>query len=299
MAAPDLQIPRAGPIVVAAAARLREAGSPSPRLDAELLVAHALGRDRAWLIAHPEAVLEADAADALAGWIERRAGGEPVAYLRGHKEWFSLRVTTDARALIPRPETELLAESAIAEIADRMTRDDAHVVAWDAATGAGAVALALALRFRAALALGRLELVASDLSPDALELAAENLALHGVADLVSLACADLLEPAGSSLPAPDVVVVNPPYLTTDEVDRGSGSIAHEPRIALDGGTDGLDVIRRLLADLGSRAAAGATALVEIGAGQADAVAAMAPPGASVMTEVDLSGVERVVRLDLP
>jgi release factor glutamine methyltransferase len=299
MAAPDLRTALASKVVADAAARLRDAGSPSARLDAELLVAHALGRERAWLIAHPEATLEPDAAAAVAGWVERRASGEPVAYLRGHKEWFSLRVTTDARALIPRPETELLAESAIAEIADRLTRDDAHVVAWDAATGGGALALALALRFRAALALGRLELVASDLSPDALELAAENLALHGVADLVSLACADLLEPAGTSLPAPDVVVVNPPYLTTAEVDRGSGSIAHEPRMALDGGLDGLEVIRRLLSDLRSRAAPGATVLLEIGDGQADAVSAMVPEGASVMTEVDLGGVERVVRIDMP
>src|SRR5919106_3482619 len=135
MAAPDLRTAHAGEAVAATAARLREAGSPSPRLDAELLVADALGRDRAWLIAHPEAAVEPDAAEAVAGWVERRATGEPIAYLRGHKEWFSLRVTTDARALIPRPETELLPESAIAEIADRLTRDDAHVVAWDVATG--------------------------------------------------------------------------------------------------------------------------------------------------------------------
>ena len=139
MATPDLRSPLAGRVVASAAARLRDAGSPSPRLDAELLVAHALGRDRAWLMAHPDAPLEPDAADTVAGWVERRAAGEPVAYLRGHKEWFSLRVTTDARALIPRPETELLAESAIAEIAERLTRDDAHVVAWDVATGGGPV----------------------------------------------------------------------------------------------------------------------------------------------------------------
>ena len=288
----------AGVLVAAASARLRAAGSPTPRLDAELLVAHAFGRDRAWLLAHPEAPLDPIATATLEGMIARRAGGEPVAYLRGFKEWLRMRVRTDARALIPRPETELLASSAMAEIAERLTRDDAPVRAWDVATGSGAVALALALRFRAALTLGRLQLVASDLSPDALELAAENLAAQGVSDLATLACADLLEPAGTSLPRPDVAVANPPYLTTAEVEAGAGSIAHEPRVALDGGPDGLDVVRRLLADLPARLAPGGVCLVEIGAGQAEAVRAMLPADASVSMLTDLAGVERVVRVQL-
>lgn len=288
----------AGALVAAGAARLRAAGSPTPRLDAELLVAHALGRDRAWLLAHPEASLEPDAAAAVKALIERRAAGEPIAYLRGFKEWLSLRVRTDARALIPRPETELLATAAMAEITERLTRDDAQLVAWDVGSGSGAVALAVALRFRAALALGRMRLVASDVSPDALELAAENLAAHGVGDMLTLACADLLAPAGDSLPPPDVAVANLPYLTTAEVERGVGSIAHEPRVALDGGADGLDVVRRFLADLSERLAPGGVCLVEIGAGQADAMRAMVPAGASVSTLADLAGVERVVRVSL-
>ena len=102
---------------------------------------------------------------ALGGWVERRAVGEPIAYIRGFKEWLSLRIATDPRALIPRPETELLAEAAIGEIAARLVRDDATVQVWEVATGSGAVALAIALRFRAALSLGRLHLAASDLSP--------------------------------------------------------------------------------------------------------------------------------------
>ena len=103
---------RAGSLVADAANLLRGAGIPSPRLDAELLVGHAFGRDRAWLHAHPDAELGTTEASMLAGWVERRSAGEPVAYIRGFKEWLSLRILTDGRALIPRPETELLVEAA-------------------------------------------------------------------------------------------------------------------------------------------------------------------------------------------
>lgn len=277
-------------------AALRESGSPTPRLDAEVLLAHVTGRDRSWLLAHPEASVGEVGAwtDALA----RRVAGEPVAYIRGYKEWRSLRLRTDRRALIPRPETELLAEAAIAEIAARLTSHDAPVVAWEVATGSGAVAVALALRFREALALGRLRLIASDLSPDALELAAENLAAHGVEPFVDLALADLLEPAGERLPRPDLVVANLPYVASAEVDARHGSLGFEPRIALDGGPDGLAVLRRFLADLPSRAAASATALLETGVGQAEAVRALAPAGTSVTVVPDLAGLDRVVRVDM-
>ena len=283
---------------IAAGSRLlRDAGSPTPRLDAELLLAHVLGRERTWLLAHPEASLDDDAAyEAL---LERRAADEPVAYLRGFKEWRSLRIRTDARALVPRPETELLLEAAIDEISARMARDDATIVAWEVATGSGAVATALALRYREALALGRLRLIASDLSPDALELAAENLAAHGVQQLVDVACADLLSPAGVTLPRPDVVIANLPYVASDEVDARGGSFKHEPRIALDGGDDGLVVLRRLTVELPERAAPGAVVLLEIGIGQAEAVAGIAPGGASVATVPDLAGIGRVVRIGLP
>jgi release factor glutamine methyltransferase len=285
-----------GTALARATVTLREAGSPTPRLDAEVLMAHVLGRERSWLLAHPEAPVPA--ADGFAAAVARRADGEPVAYIRGFKEWNSIRIRTDARALIPRPETELLLESTIAEVAARLTRDDAPLVAWEVATGSGALAVALALRFRQALTLRRLTLVASDASPEALELAAENFAAHGVEGLVQLACADLLEPAGATLPRPDVVVANLPYVPTPEVAEGGGSLDHEPRMALDGGPDGLDVIRRLLADIGARAASGATVLLEIGAGQADAVRALAPADAVVATSADLAGIERVVRIGL-
>ena len=291
----------AGRLVAHAADALRAAGIPSPRLDAELLVGHAFGRDRAWLHAHPDAELGAADATALSAWVERRAAGEPIAYIRGFKEWLSLRIATDPRALIPRPETELLVESAIAEVAARLVRDDAMVQAWEVATGSGAVALALALRFRTAITLGRLRLAASDLSAEALELATENLAAHGLRGAVTLACGDLLEPAVLPGGRADLLVANLPYLTSAQVESGEGSLAWEPRRALDGGVDGLDLLRRLIIDLPTGLSPDGVALLEIGEGQAGAVREMLaalPQPTSVTTQRDLAGIERVVRVAL-
>jgi release factor glutamine methyltransferase len=290
---------QAGPLLADATAHLSEAGSGTPRLDAELLVSHAFGRDRTWLHAHPEAVLDAEAAASLRGWMERRARGEPVAYIRGFKEWFGMRVLTDARALIPRPETELLAEAAIAEIAARLARDSRTVIVWDVGTGSGAVALAVAQRFRAALALSRVRLMASDLSPDALELASENFTIGGVAPLVTLAVADLMDGFGDGPLKPDVVITNLPYVTKGVVELAPGSLAYEPSLALDGGPDGLDTIRRLVAQLPDRLAVGGVALMEVGNGQAPVVGELAAAlrvRLGVTTIPDLAGIDRVVRI---
>jgi release factor glutamine methyltransferase len=301
-----LRDPEVAALLARTTASLAAAGSETARLDAELLVGHAFGRDRAWLHAHPDASLDPERAAELDGWTGRRSTGEPVAYIRGFKEWFGLRLAVDPRALIPRPETEHLVEAAIAEIVERLAADGRGVVAWDVATGSGAVALALALRFRAALTLRRVRLVASDISPDALELAAENLAAHGVASIVTVALGDLLDGAGARdddppgrLPLPDVVTANLPYLTTAEVSAAPGSIAFEPRTALDGGVDGLDVVRRLVSELPYRLAPGGVALLEIGAGQGDTVRTCAealPVPAAVTLLPDLAGIDRVARI---
>jgi len=288
-------------LVATATERLRSAGSPSPRLDAELLVAHAFGRDRTWVHAHPDASLDEAEARRLDEWLDRRANGEPIAYIRGFKEWLSLRIATDARALIPRPETELLAEAAIEEIAGRLVRDDAPISAWEVATGSGAVALALALRFRAALALGRVRLAASDISAEALELASENLAANGVAGLVTLGCGDLLEPAVLPAPLlPDVVIANLPYVPSAEVAAGGGSLRFEPAAATDGGPEGMDIIRRLLEQLPTRLRSGGVAMLEVGEGQADLIRGLLPSlpmDAEMATLADLSDIQRVVRID--
>lgn len=278
-----------GEALTAATRRLRDAASPTPRLDAEVLLAHALGVERSWLLAHPEAPMRA--ADQFADLVARRASGEPVAYLRGFKEWHGLRIRTDARALIPRPETELLADAAADEVERRLHAGP--VVAWDIGTGSGAVAIVLALR-----AGGRATILASDISADALALAATNVADHGAAVHVELFVADLLEGAGSERPRPDVVVANLPYVASGEVDERRGSLGFEPRTALDGGSDGLEVLARLMVTLPGAVAPGAAVFLEIGVDQAAAIERLAPPDASVAVVPDLAGVERVVRLSL-
>jgi release factor glutamine methyltransferase len=281
-----------GQALAAATKRLR-GSSETPRLDAEVLLAHVTGRDRSWLLAHPEAPI--DASGPFEAAVERRAQGEPVAYIRGFKEWRSLRIRTDARALIPRPETELVAEAAATEIRVRGTR----AVVWDLATGSGAIAVALALDFRESLTEGRLRLIASDASPEALALARKNLEAHGVADAIELVEADLLAPAGERMPRPDVVTANLPYVSSAEVDERRGSLGFEPRIALDGGADGLDLLRRFLGDVPLHAAPGATLVIELGVDQVAAITALAPVGASVAVVPDLAGLDRVVRIELP
>jgi release factor glutamine methyltransferase len=283
-----------GEAVARAQSVLRATGSPTPRLDAEVLAAHVICRDRAWLLAHPDAPMPDAWARELQAAVERRSTGEPIAYIRGFKEWLSLRISTDARALVPRPETEVLAQAAIAEVERRLVAADGPVVAWEVATGSGAVAVAMALRFREALEHGVLRLVASDVSLDALDLASDNLTAHDVGSLVTLLRADLLAPAGEALPRPDVVVANLPYLSTAEVDAAAGSLAHEPRIALEAGPDGLALLRRLFDELSTRTAPGATVLLEVAMEQAGAVVGLAPAGAETTTLPDLAGVPRVV-----
>ena len=285
-----------GAALADATAVLRHAGSPTPRLDAEVLLAHVTGRDRSWVLAHPEAILDEPGFDDA---VERRAAGEPVAYIRGFKEWHSLRIRTDPRALIPRPETELLADAAGDEIEARLADDDEPIVAWELATGSGAVAIVLGRRFHRATLEGRLVIIASDVSPEALELAAENLADHDLRDAVRLVAADLLAPAGESLPRPSVVIANLPYVASAEVDERRGSLGFEPRVALDGGPDGLLLLRRLFEQLPGRAAPSATVLLEIGVGQVDAIRSLASAGASVSVVPDLAGLDRVVRVELP
>ncbi len=288
-----------GDAVARAQSLLRTAGSPSPRLDAEVLAAHVIGRERAWVLAHRDTPMTDLWERELHAATERRRTGEPIAYIRGFKEWLSLRIRTDARALVPRPETEVLAQAAVVEVERRLATGDRPLVAWEVATGSGAVAVAMALHFREALERGGLRLIASDESADALDLAADNLAAHGVSLLVTVLRADLLAPAGATLARPDVVVANLPYLSTAEVDAAAGSLAHEPRVALDAGPDGLALLRRLFEELPAHTAPGATVLLEVAFDQADAVIGLAPSGAETSALPDLAGVARVVVVRLP
>lgn len=281
-----------------ASTRLRAAGVAESRLDAELLLRHVLGWDAARLIASPLDTLSEAAGAAYMALVAQRAARRPLQHLTGRQSFWRHDFAVTPDVLIPRPETELLLEAAIEQIEARLARADGPILAWEVATGSGAVAVALARWFGPRIRAGRLRLVASDVSVDALALAAENVEAHGVGDVVGLLRADLLEPAGGEVPRPDVVVANLPYVASEEVDARHGSLGFEPRIALDGGPDGLAVLRRLLQSLPSRAEASAAVLLELGVGQVEAVRALAPPGASVSVVPDLAGLERVVRIGM-
>jgi release factor glutamine methyltransferase len=280
---------------------LRCVGSDTPELDAEVLLGHCLGQQRAWLLAHPEQALDPATADAYATLVQRRAAGEPVAYLVGRKEFFGLDFDVTLAVLVPRPETELLVEVCLSRLSDRAA--DRTIV--DLGTGSGILAVTLAVH------LPRARLVATDLSPHALRLARQNAARHNVVDRVAFVQADLLGPFG---PAFDVIVSNPPYLRSDEIPRHAPTPAHdtasyradtrsadplawEPHKALDGGWDGLQVARRLLHTAPQRLRSGGVLLIEIGAGQGASVMALAHkcfPRADIALHRDYAGLDRVL-----
>lgn len=293
-----------GATLAAAVARLRAAGSESARLDAELLVAHAIGAERTTVLAHPEAPISPGAAERLASYVARREKGEPVAYIRGMKEFHGLAFTVDARALIPRPETELVVDLATARVAAALSGAPRPPGAprfrvADLGCGSGAIAIALAAGLRRRGYIAALEILATDVSPDALALAVENAVAHGLADAIRFVAADLL-PAGE--PPVDLLLANLPYVPSAEVPLLPVAASFEPALALDGGADGLAVVRRLLALLPRALEVGGTALVEIGAGQdatleADVRAAL--PGWRIALHPDLAGIPRVAEIAPP
>jgi release factor glutamine methyltransferase len=257
----------------------KQHGVPSARLDAELLLAHTLGAKRMDLYMTFDQPVE-DAERARFRELVRRRAKErcPVAYLTETREFWSLpfRVTPDV--LIPRPETELLVRTAV----DLKPR---RVV--ELGVGSGCVSAALARE------LPELEIVAIDCSAAALEIARENLARHGVLERVSLVEASGL----SGLSGPfDLVVSNPPYVPAGELAGLAPELGHEPRLALDGGADGLDVVRRICAEAPELLERPGWLVLEIGAGQAGAVGELlrAAGAAEVETYDDLAGITRVI-----
>lgn len=256
---------------------LQASGVGSPRLDAEVLLAHALGTDRTALFLRPEAPVTGDAVRVFRDAVRRRTVlREPVAYITGTKGFRHLDLHVDARVLIPRPETEHLVEAALA------LPQGARVV--DVGTGSGAVALAVKHERP------DLDVHATDVSEDALHVAYANAQRLGLD--VTFHHGDLLARA----PTVDAVLSNPPYVE-DGASLAPEIARHEPPGALFAGPDGLDVVRRLI----PAAVAGGATLValEIGAGQADATRALAPDGWTSAAHRDLAGIERVVVLCRP
>ena len=271
-----------------AATHLDVQGVDSPRLDAELLLAHTLGTNRAAILARPEQRLTPKQLTRYRDLVVRRGNREPLAYITGHREFFGLDILVDHRVLIPRPETELLVERAL-ELAGRMAAP-LHIA--DVGAGSGAIAVSLAVQLRDAT------LYALDSSANALELVAENARRNHVAGRVRCLHSDLL----SALPGPvDLITANLPYVTTEEWQELAPEIRdHEPRSALDGGPDGLDLIGRLLATAEAYLRPAGAILLEIGAGQGVAATALARqhlPQARVQLVQDYAGLDRLVIVD--
>ncbi len=261
-------------------------GGPHPeraRRDAELLLLHLLGRNRAWLMAHTDEPFGGCTAIGYGALLDRRAQGEPIQYITGETEFYGLpfRVTPDV--LIPRPETEHLVEKAL-ELAGAWAAP--RIV--DVGTGSGAIAVALACQSPQAA------ITAIDLSPAALQMARENAERNGVAGRIRFCEGDLLGPvAGERF---ELVVSNPPYVA--EVDREMLAVEvreHEPALALFAGDDGLGVYRRLIPAAYARLTQGGSLLLEIGQGQFDAVSGLlAEVGFGQIEFIrDLQGIRRV------
>jgi release factor glutamine methyltransferase len=236
-------------------------GVDSPRLAAEVLLANALGCSRIQLYARYAEEPHAARREAFKDLVRRAAAGEPVAYLIGSKEFYSLSFKVTPDVLIPRPETEILVSEAVSHV--RQLGREARV--WDACTGSGCVAVAIARQCPQA------RVLATDVSEPALAVAGENILAHELADRVQTLRADLLDlPAETPLGGPfDVICANPPYVGDRE--PVADVVHREPALALRGGADGLDLIRRLIPQAPGHLAAGGILVLEFGYTQAEAV----------------------------
>jgi len=261
---------------------LRAAGVPSSALDADVLLAHVAGVGKEVLVAHPNAELPRDAARRYDALVARRAAGEPVAYLRGYKEFYGVTLGVDRRVLVPRPETETLVDAVRAFAAGR------PLTVVDVGTGSGAIAIALARHEPA------LRIIATDIFAEALTVARENAAANGVAARIDFRQGDLLAPVNEPV---DIIAANLPYLRSDALDDLTGdraSLAFEPRLATLSGDDGLELIRRAAADLPRVLAAGGAAFFECDPPQVAATRRLLSAVGTTNVIRDLAGRDRVV-----
>jgi release factor glutamine methyltransferase len=259
----------------------------SPRLTAEILLAQQLSTDRISLYLNFEGGISEADLDGYRGLIARRAAGEPLHYITGRREFWSLDFKVDPRVLIPRPETEVLVEQALSEA--RVMRSAGPIRVLEIGTGSGAVAVALAKELPASM------VTATDISGEALELAGENMLFHNVP--VRFLKGDLFAALPEEETVFDIIVSNPPYVAREEWDSLPVEVrCHEPRTALDGGRGGTEVIERILGEAGSFLAPGGVLLIEMAPNQTGKMAEMAL-GLYDDTAIirDYSGRQRVLR----
>ncbi len=264
---------------------LRSQNIESPELTAEVILRHTLSLNRVQLIQSLENELNPEFETIFGNYLQRHLKGEPVAYIIGHKEFFGLDFNVDNRVLIPRPETELLVEKAL-ELGQQR-----HITTVaDIGTGCGTIAISLALR------LGNVKIYATDVSALALELALQNSSKHHVLDRICFLQGNLLEP----LPEPvDLIIANLPYVKIGDI-AGCRALGFEPDLALNGGRDGLSVIRKFCSQVIDKIKPGGSILMEIGEGQSEKVAALLRkrfPRAVIKAHRDFAGIERVIQVN--
>lgn len=268
---------------------LREAGSDEAELEADLLLRHVLGVDRARLYQSLNQSLPRRAENAYRRAIQRRLAGEPAPYITRRKEFFGREFEVSPAAIIPRPETETLIEHVLCFARERLAGRAVHIV--DVGVGCGAIAVTLAHELPQAI------VTAVDISKRALALARRNAERHGVDKRIAFLRGDLLAPVTTPV---EVIVANLPYVTTPDWERLPPEIRmHEPRRGVDGGPDGLRLIRRLLRQAPARLKPGGALFLEIGDEQGQAalrLARQAFPEARVEVARDLAGLDRVAAI---
>jgi release factor glutamine methyltransferase len=290
-------------------ARLRAAHVPSHTLATELLLMHALGRDRTWIYTHPEFLLDAEATEKYLGLIARRAAGEPTQYLTGKQEFWGLEFEVTPAVLIPRPETEHVMEVALARLGPRgfkihldsgLPREKLRGA--DVGTGSGCLAVALAYE------LPHAEIFATDISAAALEVARRNAARHAVADRIHFLQTNLLDGlsdqaanGGKKLRHFDLIVSNPPYVAREDGAQLQREVRdHEPHEAVFGGPTGVELYARLIEEAGNLLRTGGILALELGYNSAEHVRAILAEQKcwrNVTFTNDLAGLPRVVAAD--
>lgn len=280
-------------------AHLRAANVPSSTLAAELLLMYAMGRDRTWLYTHPEAELDASAAQEYFALIARRAAGEPTQYLTGKQEFWGLEFEVNPDVLIPRPETEHVIEVALERLGARGIKINMHtgepsppLRIADAGTGSGCLAVALAHE------LPHAEVFATDVSAAALEVARRNATRHGVTSRIHFFEGDLLGPVSASPGSFDLIVSNPPYVAKDSAPTLAREVRdHEPHTALFGGPSGIEMYDRLIQDAGELLRSGGVLVLELGYHSAQhvrAILVVQRHWVNVSVTNDLAGIPRVL-----
>ncbi len=268
--------------------RLEAAGIPDARLEAEVLVMNVMRLARQNIFAEQEAEVSAQQQASLDSLLERRFSREPLAYILGQREFYGINVMVTPAVLIPRPETEGLVEQAL--FMALMGMESTELTIADVGTGSGAIAINLAIHLPAA------RIFAVDVADAVLDVASFNIRTHGVADRVSLAKGDLLD----AVPEPvDLIVANLPYIPTGRIPTLQPEVQKEPVLALDGGLDGLDLVRRLLTQAEDKLKDHGIILLELDPEQVPVVQELALrhfPDGGTSVEQDLARMDRILAI---